>query len=105
MYSVKYVRVVSGYSTRSDLKAARLGADSFLAGRTFHSRIVFGKKRVRQYLVSKYFLEQPVLASGSCIAAIYKTACIGAYKIDADLVHQGQQAVSSTLFEGLPVEV
>ena len=64
-----------------------------------------GGKRVRQYLVSESFLEQPVLASGSCIAAIYKAGFIDAYKIVADLVHHGQQAVSSTLFEGFPVEV
>ena len=34
---------MSGNSTR-DLKASRVGADTVLAGRTFHSRIVLGVK-------------------------------------------------------------
>ena len=46
-----------------------------------------------------------MLASGSGIAAMYKAVCIDVYKIVADYVHHGQQTVSSTLFEGLPVEV
>ena len=37
IYSVKSVEKVSGYSTMSDLKASRVGTDTVLAGRTFHS--------------------------------------------------------------------
>ena len=42
IYSVKSVGMVSGYSTRSDLKAPRVGADTVLAGRMFHSCIFLG---------------------------------------------------------------
>ena len=35
---------VSGYCTRSDLKASKVGADTVLAGRRFHSRTVRGKE-------------------------------------------------------------
>ena len=42
--SIYLMKKVSGYSTRSDLKASKVGADTVLAGRTFHSRTVLGKK-------------------------------------------------------------
>ena len=38
------MKKVSGYSTRSDLKASKVGADTVLAGRRFHSRTVLWKE-------------------------------------------------------------
>ena len=43
IYSVKSVGMMSGYSIRSDLKASRVGADTVLAGRMFHSLLSSGK--------------------------------------------------------------
>ena len=44
IYSVKFVRKVSGYSTKSDVKASRVCADAVLAGGMFHSCIVLGRR-------------------------------------------------------------
>ena len=51
------MKKVSGYSTKSDLKASKVGADTVLAGRRFHSRTVLGEEGVRQYLVFDTLLE------------------------------------------------
>ena len=46
------MKKVSGYSTSSDLKASKVGADTVLAGRRFHSRTVRGKKEFNSILSS-----------------------------------------------------
>ena len=90
------MKKVSGYSTKSDLKASKVGADTVLAGRTFHSRTVLGKKEfdsiwslIRSWnsLCCPLVRASPLWRNFVCVDV-------------ADLVHHGELAVFSTLCKG-----
>ena len=93
------MKKVSGYSTKSHLKASKVGADTVLAGRRFHSRTVLGKKEFDSIwsLIRSW-------NSLCCPAALEELVCVDVYKIVADLVHHGEPAVFSTLYKGIPVQ-
>ena len=86
---------VSGYSNKSDLKTSKVGADTVLAGRTFHSRTVLGKKEFDSIwsLIRSW-------NSLCCPAALEELVCVEVYTIVADLVHHGEPVVFSTLCKG-----
>jgi len=64
--------MVSGYSTRSDLKASRVDADTVLAGRMFHSSIILGKYE----FASTSQLRLSVIVTPSYLLASTTSRCV-----------------------------
>ena len=97
------MKKVSGYSTwaLSDLKASKVGANTVLAGRRFHSRTVPGKKEFDSIwsLIRSWNDLCCPLVSASPLWRNF--VCVDVYTIVADLVHHGEPAVFSTLFKGI----
>ena len=61
---------VSGYSTKSDLKASKVGADTVLAGRRVHSRTVLEKKEFDSIWPLIRSWNSLSLSSGTRVAAL-----------------------------------
>ena len=76
------MKKVSGYFTRSDPKASKVGADTVLAGRRFHSRTVLGKKEfdIIWSLIRSWFDTSAVFdlapSRKTCCFLLYRNDCI-----------------------------